>query len=138
VRIPEGRLSHAVAGSVNATGLFAISRAHGFILASGIDSAGDYHAFRIFGIQICNCDKSILALLSSGEGGQNDSGYRQPCLWRSPNWENQHGVLLERVAVTIPWYQAKVLHDMLTGILKNYEAVNGELKAPKLAAPSES
>src|SRR5664280_446632 len=23
-----------------------------------------------------------------------------------PNWENQHGILLERAAVTVPWYQA--------------------------------
>jgi uncharacterized protein DUF3467 len=53
----------------------------------------------------------------------------------SPTWENQHGILLERVAVTVPWYQAKVLLDMLTKVVHNYEAVNGELKAPVLADP---
>src|SRR6266702_54788 len=37
-----------------------------------------------------------------------------------PNWENQHGILLERAAVTIPWYQAKALRDMLAGVIKNY------------------
>jgi hypothetical protein len=56
----------------------------------------------------------------------------------SPTWENQHAILLERVSVTIPWYQAKVLHNMLTGILRNYEELNGELKQPLLApAPKE-
>jgi hypothetical protein len=49
-----------------------------------------------------------------------------------PTWENQHGILLERVAVTIPWYQAKVLRDVLDGIVKNYESINGELKPLKL------
>ena len=51
-----------------------------------------------------------------------------------PNWENQHGVLLERAAVTIPWHQAKSLRDMLDGIVKNYEEINGELKPLKLPA----
>ena len=51
-----------------------------------------------------------------------------------PNWENQHGILLERAAVTIPWYQAKLLRDMLDGVIKNYEEINGELKVPKLPA----
>ena len=45
-----------------------------------------------------------------------------------PNWENQHGVVMERAAITIPWYQAKVLRNILDGLIKNYEAVNGELK----------
>jgi len=49
-----------------------------------------------------------------------------------PNWENQHGIMLERAAITIPWYQAKVLRDMLDGLLKNYEEINGELKRTKL------
>ena len=49
-----------------------------------------------------------------------------------PNWENQHGVLLERAAITVPWHQAKMLRDMLDGVIKNYETINGELKAPKL------
>jgi hypothetical protein len=34
--------------------------------------------------------------------------------------------------VTIPWYQAKVLRDVLDGIVKNYESINGELKPLKL------
>jgi len=51
-----------------------------------------------------------------------------------PNWENQHGVLLERVAVTIPWHQAKFLRDLLDGVIKNYEAINGELKQVRLPA----
>jgi hypothetical protein len=51
-----------------------------------------------------------------------------------PNWENQHGILLERAAVTIPWHQAKSLRDMLDGIVKNYEEINGELKPLKLPA----
>jgi hypothetical protein len=51
-----------------------------------------------------------------------------------PTWENQHGILLERAAVTIPWLQAKNLRDNLDGIIKNYEEVNGELKVPKLPA----
>jgi len=53
----------------------------------------------------------------------------------SPTWENQHGILLERVSVTIPWYQAKVLRDLLAGVIKNYEELNGELKQPLLAPP---
>ena len=51
-----------------------------------------------------------------------------------PTWENQHGILLERASITIPWLQAKALRDMLDGILKNYEEINGELKPPKLPA----
>ena|ERR1017187_5376309 len=51
-----------------------------------------------------------------------------------PNWENQHGILLERAAVTIPWYQAKALCNLLASVIKNYETLNGELKALKLPA----
>jgi hypothetical protein len=55
-----------------------------------------------------------------------------------PTWKNQHGILLERVAVTIPWHQAKILRDMLDGVIRNYEVLNGELKQIKLpAAPSQ-
>lgn len=54
-----------------------------------------------------------------------------------PTWPHQHSVLLERVAVTLPWHQAKYLSLMLAAIVKNYEQVNGELKSLKLpAAPS--
>lgn len=52
-----------------------------------------------------------------------------------PNWENQHGIVLEKVAVTIPWHQAKYLRDLLDGVIKNYESVNGTLNPIKLAAP---
>jgi hypothetical protein len=54
-----------------------------------------------------------------------------------PNWESQHGVLLERVSVTNPWRQAKVLRDSLDGVIKNYEAINGELKQIRLPARPE-
>jgi len=46
----------------------------------------------------------------------------------SPTWEDQAGVLLEKVAVTIPWHQAKTLRDMLTELIQNYEKLNGELR----------
>lgn len=49
-----------------------------------------------------------------------------------PTWENQHGILLERVAVTMSWHQAKVLRDLLCGVIKSYEETNGELKPLKL------
>jgi hypothetical protein len=49
-----------------------------------------------------------------------------------PTWENQHGVILERAAVTIPWHQAKLLRNLLDGVVKNYEEINGELKPIKL------
>jgi hypothetical protein len=52
-----------------------------------------------------------------------------------PNWENQHGIVLERAAVTIPWHQAKALSVLLSGIVKHYEEINGELKPVKLPAP---
>lgn len=51
-----------------------------------------------------------------------------------PTWQNQHGVILERVAITLPWHQAKSLRDMLDGLIKNYEEINGELKPINLPA----
>jgi hypothetical protein len=54
-----------------------------------------------------------------------------------PTWENQHGIVLERAAVTMPWHQAKTLRDMLDGIIKNYEQINGVLKPIKLPARPE-
>jgi Protein of unknown function (DUF3467) len=54
-----------------------------------------------------------------------------------PTWENQHGIVLERVAVTMPWHQAKLLRDMLDGVIKNYEEINGEIKTVKLPARPE-
>jgi hypothetical protein len=50
----------------------------------------------------------------------------------SPSWKNQHNIILDRVAVRLPWHQAKNLRDMLIAIIKNYEAVNGELVPIKL------
>jgi hypothetical protein len=56
-----------------------------------------------------------------------------------PNWQNQHGVVMERAAITLPWRQAKLLRDLLDGVIKNYEKINGELKPLKLpAAPSST
>jgi len=53
----------------------------------------------------------------------------------SPSWKNQHNIILDRVAVRLPWHQAKNLRDMLIGIIRNYEAVNGELVPIKLPDP---
>jgi len=55
-----------------------------------------------------------------------------------PNWENQHGVIMERAAITIPWHQAKVLRDMLNGVIRSYEELNGELKPLKLPARGDA
>ena len=55
-----------------------------------------------------------------------------------PTWENQHGIILERASVAIPWHQAKILRDMLDGVIRNYEEINGELKPIKLPAPGPS
>lgn len=52
----------------------------------------------------------------------------------TPSMKNQHGILLERVAVTMPWHQVKRLSDLLSAIVANYEAVNGKLKPVQLAA----
>jgi len=54
-----------------------------------------------------------------------------------PNWVNQHGVIMERAAVTLPWHQAKILRDLLDGVIKSYEEINGELKPIKLPERSE-
>ena len=53
----------------------------------------------------------------------------------NPVWKNQRKIMLERVAVTLPWHQAKVLRDMLDGVIQNYETINGELRPIKLPAP---
>jgi Protein of unknown function (DUF3467) len=49
-------------------------------------------------------------------------------------WKDQEPVILERVAVTMPWYQAKYLHQMLGDLIRNYEELNGELRTIKLPA----
>jgi len=53
---------------------------------------------------------------------------------QNPTWAAQRGVVLERVSVTIPWIQAKRLRDMLDGVIRNYEEINGELVQAKLPA----
>jgi Protein of unknown function (DUF3467) len=52
----------------------------------------------------------------------------------NPTWDHQRGILLERASITIPWIQAKVLRDMLDGVIRNYETLNGELRQAKLPA----
>jgi hypothetical protein len=53
---------------------------------------------------------------------------------QAPSWNRQHAIVLEHAAVRIPWYQAKHLRDQLDGVIRNYEAINGELKMPILPA----
>ena len=50
----------------------------------------------------------------------------------APSWGNQHGVVLEKAAIRIPWHQAKVLAGLLTRVVESYERVNGELKPIQL------
>jgi len=50
-----------------------------------------------------------------------------------PTWENQRAVVLEKALIRIPWHQAKMLRDLLDGVVKSYESLNGELKQPLLA-----
>ena len=52
----------------------------------------------------------------------------------NPTWENQHGILLEKAAIRLPWHQAKLLRNMLDHVLRNYEEANGELKPITLPA----
>ena len=56
----------------------------------------------------------------------------------NPVWDAQRGIILERASITIPWIQAKNIRDMLDGLVKNYEALNGELKPAKLPSPPAS
>jgi hypothetical protein len=42
-------------------------------------------------------------------------------------------VIREQAAVTMAWYQAKVLANSLADLIKSYEKENGEIKLPKLA-----
>jgi hypothetical protein len=46
---------------------------------------------------------------------------------------NREMILLERANITIPWWSTKILAGMLGELVKSYESVNGELKAPVLA-----
>ena len=47
--------------------------------------------------------------------------------------QNRELMVLEKAKITIPWWHAKVLSGMLAGLVKSYEAVNGELREPILA-----
>ena len=38
----------------------------------------------------------------------------------------------EKAVVTIPWWQAKLLRDMLSDLISRYENLNGELKRANL------
>jgi len=51
-----------------------------------------------------------------------------------PSWVNQHGVVLEKAAIRIPWHQAKSLAILLASVISNYEEINGKLKEIKLPA----
>jgi hypothetical protein len=58
----------------------------------------------------------------------------------NPTWKNQHAIVLERAAIRLPWHQAKNLRDVLDGVLRNYEEINGKLapiKLPNAPAPKE-
>ena len=46
--------------------------------------------------------------------------------------ESAHVTVTEQAAITMPWGQIKALRDMLIDIVGRYEAVNGEIKVPKL------
>lgn len=52
-----------------------------------------------------------------------------------PLLKNQIPIFEDRVSVTIPWQQAKILRDLLIGVIDSYESVNGELK-PLVLPPS--
>jgi hypothetical protein len=42
-------------------------------------------------------------------------------------------VVEERGSVTMGWYQAKVLRDLIASLIASYEQVNGEIAKPQLA-----
>lgn len=47
--------------------------------------------------------------------------------------ESKDFVVQEQGAVTIAWPEAKILRDMLIGLVESYEKTNGEIKPLKLA-----
>jgi hypothetical protein len=49
-------------------------------------------------------------------------------------WVGQHLVILEKALVTIPWHQAKILCNLLAGVIRSYEDLNGELKPIRVPA----
>jgi|SRR5579872_915991 len=53
-----------------------------------------------------------------------------------PTWDSQYKTIMEKVSVTIPWYQAKELRNMLDRLVRGYEEKNGEIKTPSLSDPA--
>jgi hypothetical protein len=54
-----------------------------------------------------------------------------------PTNQNREAILLERACISLPWWQAKVMKEMLDGLIRSYESVNGELQKPMLAPRPE-
>ena len=46
--------------------------------------------------------------------------------------EKSRFAIEEHSTITMPWYQAKVLRDLLINSIQRYEKVNGEIKLPVL------
>ncbi len=62
--------------------------------------------------------------------------FRVRCGQIVPNPEAQPAsalwVVQENVALTMPWFTAKALHQILTTLIQRYESKNGEIKLPEL------
>lgn len=41
-------------------------------------------------------------------------------------------VVEERAVCTLPWFTAKILQNLLTGLVTKYEQINGEIKLPQM------
>ena len=50
-----------------------------------------------------------------------------------PTNANRELIVLEKANITLPWWTAKIGVQMLGGLIKAYEDVNGEIKKPELA-----
>ena len=46
---------------------------------------------------------------------------------------NYQHVVVTKAQISIPWWTAKVLHDMIGEMLRSHENVNGEIRRPVLA-----
>lgn len=57
---------------------------------------------------------------------------RQPRISGPATWKDEGPVILERVAVTLPWQQVKTLCLTLGTLLQRYEELNGEITVAKL------
>lgn len=55
---------------------------------------------------------------------------------QSSDPQRRKPIIEERVAITMPWAQAKILRDMLARVVAGYEIVNGEIKV--LGAPASN